>query len=186
MNETLRSIKNRRSIRVYKPEQIQDSELNAIVEAGLYAPSAMNAQPWHLTVIQNPDILNAINTDSLDGMRKDGSEYFTKFLSSPAFDVFYHAPTVVVVSGSGQSPFSANDCAAVAENLLIAAESLNIGSCWVGLARFALHGEKADHYRKTLQIPDDYSPMAIVALGYKKTSATGAPDRKPNSVNYVK
>lgn len=186
MNQTIQAIKSRRSIRVYKPEQIQDTELNAILEAGLYAPSAMNAQPWHLTVIQNPEILKALNEDAKAAMAQSDNEYFRKFTASEAFNIFYHAPTAIVISGSAASPYAVTDCAALTQNLLVAAESLGIGSCWVGLTNFALKGEKAETYKEQLGIPEGYDPCYTVVLGYKKTQGTGAPERKAGAVNFVK
>lgn len=185
MNETLKSIRNRRSIRVYKPEQIKEEELNAILEAGLYAPSAMNQQPWHVTVIQSPGILNAINQDAKTAISKSEDPYFSKF-ASEAFNIFYHAPTAVVISSLADSPYAATDCAALTENMLIAAESLNIGSCWIGLANFALKGPKATEYKEKLGIPEGYAPCFTITLGYKKTSGTAAPQRKADAVNFVR
>lgn len=185
MNETLKSIRNRRSIRVYKPEQIQDDELNAIVDAGLYAPSAMNQQPWHVTVIQNPEMLKSLNDDAKESIAKSEDPYFSKF-ASEAFNIFYNAPTAVVVSSVADSPYAVGDCAALTENMLVAAESLNIGSCWVGLASFALKGPKAAEYKERLGIPEGYAPCFTITLGYKKTSGTAAPERKAGTVNFVR
>ncbi len=186
MNETLKSIKNRRSIRVYKSEQIQDTELNAIIEAGLYAPSAMNGQPWHITVVQNPELLKSLNSDAKISMAKSDNAYFSKFGANDAFNIFYHAPTAVIISAATDSPYAATDCAALTQNMLLAAESLNIGSCWVGLANFALKGEKEQAYKESLMIPAGFNPCYTLTLGYKKTASTAAPERKSNSVNFVK
>ncbi len=185
MNETLKSIKNRRSIRVYKPEQIREEELNAILEAGLYAPSATNQQPWHVTVVQNSDILKSLNEDAKDSLAKSADPYFSKF-ATEAFNIFYHAPTAVIVSSVADSPYAPTDCAALTENMLVAAESLNIGSCWVGLANFALKGPKAAQYKESLSIPEGYAPCFTITLGYKKTSGTAAPERKAGTVNFVR
>lgn len=186
MNETLKSIKNRRSIRVYRPEQIQDTELNAILEAGLYAPSATNGQPWHVTVVQNLEILQAINADAMAAMTKSENDYFRKFTANPAFNIFYHAPTAVVISGKTDSPYAVTDCAALTQNMLVAAESLDIGSCWVGLTNFALKGEKAAVYQEKLEIPAGYEPIYTITLGYKKTSGTAAPPRITDAVNFIR
>lgn len=186
MNETIKSIKTRRSIRVFKPEQLKDTELNAILEAGLYAPSAMNGQPWHLTVIQNPETLRSLNTDAKASMAKSENEYVRKFTENDAFNILYHAPTAIVISAVSDSPYAVTDCAALTQNMLVAAESLGIGSCWVGLTSFALKGEKAPAYMEQLGIPAGYEPCFTVAMGYKKTGGTAAPERKSDAVNFVK
>ncbi len=64
MNQVLETIKNRRSVRKFKKEQLKDSEIEAILEAAIYAPTALNEQPWHFTVIQNKELLDEINTVS--------------------------------------------------------------------------------------------------------------------------
>ena len=76
MNETLTSIKNRRSIRKFKPEQIGEKELEAIMEAAIYAPSAMNQQKWHFTVIQNPEILAKLVKTTREKLLKSPIEFF--------------------------------------------------------------------------------------------------------------
>ena len=60
-NEVIKAIMDRRSIRAFKPEQISDAEINTILQAGIFAPSAMNQQNWHFTVVQNQELLNEIN-----------------------------------------------------------------------------------------------------------------------------
>lgn len=186
MNETLKSILNRRSTRIFRPEQLAEAEVEAIVQAGLYAPSAMNRQPWHITVVQDPQLLSALNRDAKTAMAASGNEYLMKYSSNEAFHIFYHAPTVMVVSGEADSPYAPTDCAALTQNLLVAAESLGIGSCWVGMARFALEGEQGAHYRTALGIPAGHDPYYTVALGYKKNAAAAAPPRKAQTVNYIR
>lgn len=186
MNETLRTLKSRRSIRQFKPEQIQETELNAILDAALYAPSAMNGQPWHLTVIQNAELLDAINADAKAGAAQSDNEYFRNYGTNAAMHFLYKAPTAIVISASEASPYATSDCAALAQNLLVAAESLDIGSCWIGLTNFALKGEKAAHYREKLAIPTGYAPCYTVILGYKKSGTPNAPERKADSVNFVR
>lgn len=186
MNATIESIKNRRSIRVFQQEQLKEHELQAIIEAGLFAPSAMNDQPWHITVVQNQEILSSINTDAKTVLATHKNDYLRKFGTNEALNILYHAPTAIIISAVTGSSYASIDCAALTQNMLVAAESLNIGSCWVGLANFALGGSKSAEYKERLQIPSGYEPCYTVALGYKKTSGTMAPERKANCVNYVK
>ncbi len=186
MNPTIQSIKNRRSTRVFLPDQIDNQHIEAIVEAGLFAPSAMNAQPWHVTVVQNQTLLASINTDAKQALATHENEYFKKFASNENLNVLYHAPTAIVISAVSSSPIAQTDCAAMAQNMLLAAESLDVGSCWIGLANFALKGEKAAQYAEQLRIPEGYTPCFTIALGHKKTSTTTAPPRKENAVNYIR
>ncbi len=126
MNETLAVIERRRSIRKYKPEQISGLELEAILEAAIWAPNAMNQQKWHFTVIQNKDRLQKI-TDAARENMESGPEFMAKRASALDFSPFFHAPTVIVISGDSKARFVQLDCALAAENIALAAESWYTG-----------------------------------------------------------
>ncbi len=187
MNETLQSIKNRRSIRAFKEEQIKNEELNLILEAGLSAPSAMNQQPWHFTVVQNKEIINQLNIDSKEALLKTESEYLVAFGSNKSLNIFYNAPTIIIVSGNKNCFQPAVDCSAAIQNMLVASESLKIGSCWIGLMTpLFQQGIKTESYMKLLNIPENYDILYAVSLGYKKfDKAPNTPARKENCINYV-
>lgn len=186
MNEILKAIRNRRSTRAFLPQQIKDEEVKEIIDAGIYAPSASNKQPWHFTVIQNKEILDRLSEDFKELARKSDSDYIKKVGENEKFHVFYNAPTVILISGDETNHYAAVDCAAAAENILIAAEALNIGACWVGFIAYLLNSEIGNHYLKELGIPEGYKQIHSVALGYKKVNITKAPARIENSVNYIK
>ncbi|MDU4961732.1 MAG: nitroreductase family protein [Sporomusaceae bacterium] len=189
-------IKNRRSTRSYLPEQIKEAELAAVLEAAIYAPSGHNSQPWHFTVIQNKTVLDAISRRAKEAMLASALDKARRYGASDKFHLFYHAPTAVIVSGdtdakaplelpghvfSSYTPLA--DCSAAIENMLLAAESIGLGSCWVGLVNyfFALSDGVAQ-----LQIPPGYQPLFAVCLGYKAAAATVAAKRKENSVTYIR
>lgn len=186
MNETLTNIRNRRSTRRFLPEQLKDNELKAIVEAGIYAPSATNKQPWHFTVIQNEDIINRLSNGFKEVAKKSDNEYIKKYGYNEAFHVFYNSPTVILVSGDENNKYAAVDCAAAVENMLIAAESLKIGSCWIGFIAYLLNSEEGRDFVKELGIPEGFKQIHAVALGYKESSISNGPARKENTVNYIK
>lgn len=181
-NPVLEAIKNRRSIRRYLPDQIKDAELAAILEAGAYAPSAHNEQPWHFTVIRNRELLDRISDKSKELMAAQETDWIKKMGQNPDLHIFYKAPTVVVVSTRLGAMSPKVDCAAAIQNMLLAAESLDIGSCWIGLARyyFSLEAE-----RPLLGIPDGYEPFYAVTLGYKAQRPSRALPRKKDLVNYL-
>jgi len=186
MNETLENIRSRRSVRNFQLEQINDFEIQSIIEASIFAPSATNLQPWHFTVIQNKVILDRLS-DTFKKLAKDSdNEYVKKFGNNENFHVFYHAPTVVIVSGDENSKSAPVDCAAAVENILISAESLDVGSCWVGLIALVFNSEEGAAFIKELEIPKGFKQIHAVALGYKKNMSTIAPARKENTVNYVR
>lgn len=203
MNEVVKTIKNRRSVRKYLPQQLKDEELDVILESAIYAPTGGNDQPWHFTVIQDKEFISDMNDKAKQAIIKnkklvdrinaeskkipddlpDSLDKFAKLAESESFNIFYEAPTVIVVSGKKDttSPFA--DCCAAIQNMLIAAESLEIGSCWIGLARFFLENPK--NVRK-LNLPHNYEPYYAVTFGYKASPNRKAPQRNQNVVDYIR
>ncbi|OFI01555.1 FMN reductase [Clostridium acetireducens DSM 10703] len=184
MNNVIETIKNRRSIRRFTEEQIQDTHLNAILEAGIFAPTGHNDQPWHFTVIQSKDMLNYISTKTKEFMAKSEEEWISAMGKSERLHLFYNAPTVIIVSGRENSYSPLIDCSAATENMAIAAESLNIGSVWVGLVNhFFEHKEEVSK----LNIPEGYVPYYALCIGYKNMSKpVKTPERKRDVINYIK
>lgn len=186
MNETLEVIRSRRSIRAFKPEQINEEELKEILEAGIYAPSATNKQPWHFTVVQNKKLLDRLSESFKELARKSEDDYVKRVGENEKFHVFYNAPTVILVSGDNTNHYAAVDCAAAMENMLLAAEALNIGSCWIGFIAYLLNSEEGKEYLKELGIPEGYKQIHAAAIGYKKVNISKALPRKENSINYIR
>lgn len=186
MNEVLKCIKERRTTRKFKLEQIKDEEVQAIVEAGLFAPSAENHQSWHLTVIQNKELLDELNFETKEVFKKSDNKTFRAVGNNEKFIPSYDAPTVIIVSGNDDCQFKEVDCAAATQNMLLAAHSLGVASCWAAAVTVAFNGEKNEYLRKKLDIPDRYTPLHAVLLGYSDNTPKNAPKRKDNTVNYVR
>ena len=186
MNETFKAIKNRRSIRKYKAEQISDADLQSIMEAAIYAPSGMNRQKWHFTVVQNKDILDRMHSIIKEGVLNSGIDFMVDRAKSPDFNVFYSAPTVVLITADEKAIFTDFDCGAAAENIALAAESLNIGSCFIGMSDFLFESEKADEIKKQLGIPEGHKFAISVALGYKDVENPPVPPKTKDVINYIK
>lgn len=185
MNSTLNTIKERRSTRRFKQEQIPKEALDAIIEAGLYAPSAHNQQSWHFTVVQDSKLIKELNQATKKSLLKVADEGIQKMASNEAFDIFYGGPTVIVVSGENAAMMPMVDCAAATENMFIAAESLNIGGCWNGfIGRLFSSPEKVECVEK-LQIPEGYTPYYAAVFGHIESRAKNAPSRRENTVNYI-
>jgi nitroreductase len=186
MNETLDIIKKRRSVRSFRPEQIADADISAIIEAGMYAPSGRGDQSWYFTVVQNTALLQELS----EAVKHVYASLDNPFLQSQGknekYHLYYHAPTVIAVSGNKEALLPELDCAVCVQNMLLAAESLNIGSCWIsGLDLLAATGEGGTVLKK-LNIPDGYKPCFSVALGFKKTENLKAAPRKENLINFIR
>jgi len=185
MNNTLQVIKERRSTRKFKQEQISKEILDAIIEAGLYAPSAHNQQSWHFTVIQDPTVIKELNSATKKVLLATPDEGIQKMASNEAFDIFYGAPTVILVSGENAALSPLVDCAAATENMFIAAESLNVGGCWNGFVSRLFASDQKTTYTKKLQIPEGYTTYYAAVFGNIEARSKMAPPRRENTVNFI-
>ncbi len=186
MNETLKTILNRRSFRAYKPEQIKDEELQTILEAGSYAPSGGNTQPWHFTVIQKGDVLQKINAACRETMLKSGNKAFEERAKAENFSIFYHAPTLIVVSSDEKAITPQYDSALALGNMFLAAESIGIGSCWINALSMLLNAEAGKALNKELGIPEGYKVYGSGAFGYKAMEHPSPAPRKEGTVTIIK
>ena len=186
MNETIKSIFERRSIRDFGPEQIGNEDLELILDAGRYAASAGNMQPWHFTVVQNSALLEKIAQETRRLMLLSESQLDVLRAQSPDFSNFYHAPTVIIVSGDKKNRFAYGDCADAVQNMAVAAHSLNLGSCYIASFLHALSGENGPALIAAFGLPDGFEPYFSLALGYKTGPNPPAPERNKNVVNYIK
>ena len=173
-NKVVDCIKSRRSIRAYKPEQIKDEELQAILECGINAPSARNSQPWEIRVMRDKEAIDNLNKEVIADMIEKRPEAKERFAGEDA-SVFFHAPTLLVVAYDTTQYWGMSDCGMLVQNILLAAESMNIGTCAVGCCREYIQSPKAADFVKSLNLPENYVVYLTVTLGYKDE----APDAKP-------
>ena len=153
MNETLKVLKERRSIRKYKPEQITDGELNAILEAGTWAASAKNLQTPVMVVVQDKE--------TIDRMSRLNAE-----IQGVTTDPFYGAPTVVVVLADGTKPNWLQDGSLVMGNLMTAAAAMGIGSCWINRAMELFDKAEGKELLKKWGLPETLRGVGNCVLGY--------------------
>jgi len=185
MNETIEVIKRRRSIRKFKPEQIPDKYLQEILECAILAPNARNQQKWHFTVIQNREMLNRMANVMKECMLKSGIAFLVQRAKDPNFNPLWNAPTVILITADKTARFAEIDCALAAENILIAAESLGLGSIIMTSTEFLFKSEKGEQLKKELGVPEGYEHVCIVALGYKDENPPPKPRRK-DVINYIR
>ena len=173
MNETLRTLENRRSCRNFKPDMITDEELNAVIKAGTYAPTGMGKQSPIIIAVTNPDRV------------KEFSKANAAILGTDT-DPFYGAPVILVVLADKAVPTYKYDGSLVMGNLLNAAESLGLGSIWINRAREEFEAEFGHKILKGLGIEGDYEGIGHCALGYKAELSIPAAPRKDNYVYYIR
>jgi nitroreductase len=187
--EALDAIMTRRSVRKFKKEQIPDAVLAEILKAGTYAPSALALQPWAFVVVQDQEFLNKVSDyakpimiahmkDAHDGM----SDAFRAMLESPGYSIYYHAPTVIMIVGKTASRFREIDCSLCAQNMMLAAHALGIGSCWIGSTEVAYENREL---MAGFRIPEGYSPVGTIVFGYPDETPE-VHDKHPAKVTWVR
>lgn len=186
MNNVIEAIKSRRSVRSYGPDQVKEAELTAILEAGAYAPSAMNGQSWHFTAVQNKGVLDRLSAQVKEILKGLDNPKIKERLNDPGWQAFYGAPTLIVVSGRQDALFHVTDCAAATQNMLLAAHALGIGSCWIGIVARLFDSPQGAALHRELNIPEGYKPLYGVALGYPAGDAPQAAPRIENTMNYIR
>ena len=157
MNETMQTILHRRAIRRFDERQIDEELLQQILQAGLYAPSAGGKQGVIFAVCQDKEVnerLGNIKRANSNPHMATATNYVSREQPSIADDpkltnAFYDAPTVITMFAPKNFLFSVNDCAVAAENMMLAADSLGIGSCYIGQGwtatdrKFCVNGKSA-------------------------------------------
>lgn len=182
MNETLRVIAQRRSTKRFSSEIPDDAGVRAVVEAGRSAPSARGRQSRYFAVVRNKQLLEDLNDALKEAALNLEDEYLRQLGHKPDFNAFYHAPVLILVAGDSNKEMIEADCAAANENMLIAAESLGMGACWINFTLFIFEGPRAEEFRKKLHIPDGYKVYCSVVLGSK---AITRPEKKTIQGNEV-
>ena len=184
-NAVVETIMNRRSIRSYKPEQIKPEQLDTIIQCAINAPSALNRQSWEVRVIQNPDLLNRINKSFVEKSKGKTLQGSAARAQEPGFSVYHGAPTLIIVGKDKSNPYSAVDCGLLAQNILISAESMNIGTCVIGNMANILNDPDAKHFLKEINLPDSHEVAFGIAIGYKNELPEAKP-RDTSKVQYIK
>jgi nitroreductase len=186
MNNVIENILTRRSIRAFRENQISEEDLNNILIAGSYAPNAMGMQNWKFTAIQNADTLKKVN----EAIRKtllsipvvpETHPYVVSLIEKAQdenADFLYHAPTFIIVSNLRDNGNSMPESALAIGNMMLAAHSLGIGSCWLnqlpGLSDLPLIRELLED----LDIPTTHTVYGTVVMGYAAEEPKPAPSRK--------
>ena len=169
MNETIKILLERRSIRKFKPEQIKDEDLNAILKAGMYAPSGGHQQSALFVVIQDKETLKKLSAMNAAVLGKD-------------IDPYYGAPTLILVFADKSKVTPIEDASLALGNMFNAAASLGIGSCWVHRARQMFETQEGKDLLKKWGVTGDYVGVGSCILGYADCEHPKAAPRKDNFV----
>lgn len=175
MNEIIKAIKERRSVRKYKSDMLPKETIDEIIDAGLYAASGKNHQAARIIAV----------TDK--GLRDRLSEMNRKIGGwAEGFDPFYGAPVVLIVIAEKAWPTYVYDGSLVMGELMLAASSLGVGSCWIHRAREEFESKEGKEILSSLGLdPDEWEGIGHCILGYPDCDISSAPARGENRVYYI-
>lgn len=175
-------IAQRRSIRRFQNRPVPLETIREIIRESVLAPSAMNGQPWEFVVVRDPEWIRRISDESKANLLADleadpglPTARYADLLRKPEFNVFYDAPSVVIVGGPESVRSLAVDCALAAAYFMFAATARGLGTCWIGLGRHI----RSDELRNALGLSPEHEVVAPVALGYPDVRPGLPKDREP-------
>jgi len=166
--ELYEGILTRRSIRKYTGERIPDGDIDLIIKAGMYAPSANNKRPWHFIIIDDREVMNKImKAHPYAAMLRDAS----------------HAIVVCGDLKKQNAPgYYLLDCSAATQNVLLAAHALGYGAVWLGVEP---REERVKAISEILQLPQDIRPVAVVSIGVPTEKPASLPQRyEPEKIRH--
>ena len=169
MAETLQTLKTRRSCRAYKPEMIEEDKLNAIIEAGTYAPTGMGKQSPIIIAVTDKELRDKLSKMNAAIMGIDS-------------DPFYGAPELLIVLADKDIPTYIYDGSLVMGNLMNAAADLGVSSCWIHRAKEEFASEEGKEILKKLGVKGNYEGIGHVILGYAADGENAAAPRKAGYV----
>lgn len=174
-NGTIETIMARRSIRQYKDIPVGRDTLEIIMECGINAPNGQNKQSWEIRIVDNPELMDEIKEAMAAGHPNMKAEAVK--------GCFRDAPVMVFIARDPSYDFSAYDCGLLAENIMLSAWSLGVGSICLGSpVRFLTDNDVCKPYIEMLDFSEGYELCLCVGLGY----ADEQPDAKPRNKNKVK
>ena len=186
MNETINTILKRRSVRRYMAEQFPQADLDIIIKAGLYAPSARNTQAWHLTVIRSPEVISELTAQVKAATLRMPDNHYREMVSQPGYAVGYDAPTFIIVSvDPAVSRAPEADAALVLGNMFLAAYSLGLDSCWINQLNILSEEAGFRAYTGALGVPSGQRIYGCAAVGYAEKRPEHAPARRDGTMHVV-
>lgn len=188
--EVFAAINSRRSVRRYNGRIVDENTVNSLLQAAVRAPTAMHEEPWGFVVIQDKKLLNKLADKAklnfienvLKNYNKDSARIAETF-SSPDFHIFYHATTLILICAKHDGNFVVADCWLSAENIMLAACSMGLGTCVIGssIDTFNMAEVKAQ-----VGIPEEYTAVVPIIVGYPSVETPLSPRNQPTVLEWLK
>jgi len=177
------AIHGRRSVRAYAPQILDQATIHALLDAAVQAPTAIHEEPWAFVILQDVNALKRLSdrakrffVEEIHRAHLDpGGHRLDKF-EQPDFNIFYNAGTLIVICAKPMSPFVVADCWLAAENLMLAAYAMGLGTCVIGSAVLGLN---TPEIKDELGIPADVSAIAPIIVGVPSGQPPATSRNKP-------
>lgn len=189
MNEAIRNMMERRSIRKYKKIQIRDEDLKIILDCALYAPTGGNVQYSRFLIIQDPAVMEELNSvirDELASREIIGGQFINRGIAraqKEGYHFIYGAPTLITAVSPRSHENSMADCAAALENIQLAAAALGLGACWSNQPHWLTGVPSVRSIFARLGLSDDEDIFGSAAVGYAENIVIKAAPRKEGRVS---
>jgi len=175
------AISGRRSMREYTTQAVDEQTIRRLIDAAVHAPSAVNQQPWMFTVVRDQRLLDRISRDAKSHMLATmpagpQSDHFRSLLNDPHFHIFYRAPVLILISAIAQGPWIVEDCALAAQNLMLFAYAVRLGTCWIGFAQSFLNTLDG---KQAFSLPSSCVAVAPIIVGHPKATPPPVPRKEP-------
>jgi len=182
----MEAIQSRRSVRAYTARKVDDDTIRALLRAAVQAPNAMNAQPWLFAVVQDVARLKHYSDDAKRMLLAAGNEKTRRYdamLGDPGYNIFYDASTLIVIGVLARDHYGDADCWLAAENLMLAATDMGLGTCCMGFSLPALNTREA---LEELGFGKDGAAIAPLVLGYPSAILTPVFRAEPKIVSWAR
>lgn len=171
MNDLVRNVLTRRSVRNFDARQISDFELNVIIEAGQFLSEGREDPLWHFTIIQNPGVLRRLEELSVHLLQHSGQDHMKERYVGAKFNLFGNAPTLIIISGKRRDA-EMQDAASIAfGNMMLAADNIGVSACWTHSVELLFKQPEGMQFVREIGVPEDYAPMSAGVFGYKEKAA---------------
>lgn len=182
------AIHGRRSVRAYTPQKLDQATIHTLLAAAVRAPTAIHEEPWAFVILQDADTLKRVSdhakrffVEEMHRAHLDRGGHTLARFEQPDFNIFYNAGTLIVICGRPVGPFVVADCWLAAENLILAAFSLGLGTCVIGSA---VSGLNTPEIKDALRIPADMSAIAPIIVGVPSDESALTSRKEPNIISW--
>jgi nitroreductase len=178
-------IRGRRSVRAYKDKKVSRKNIETILEAGVWAPTAHNAQPWRFIVIEDKSIINLISDETKKAMRKALPSIAKRFETEKDV-ICYNAPVLILICTKTDpgNYMTLHDSLLAAQNMFLKAYALGLGTCYIGWIDY-MNYKHPEILRKIVGVPEGYLVHVPLIVGYPKNKMGSGKRDKPNILKWI-